>query len=59
MSNEDKKVAINVRDVPEDLRNRFKAVCANEGTSMQDAIQMLLRFAVQHNLNFRQMGQSV
>ena len=39
-------VALNVRNLPRDLRNRFKAYCARRSLNMQDAIIMLMQMAV-------------
>lgn len=39
-------VALNVRNLPRDLRNRFKAYCARRSLNMQDAIIILMRMAV-------------
>ena len=30
----DRRVALNIRDIPESLRERFKSACAGEGKSM-------------------------
>ena len=39
------KVAINVRNVPRSLRSRFKSWCAEQDTTMENAIIELIRQA--------------
>ena len=38
--------AILVKDVPDELRNLFKAICAERGTTMRESIIELMRDAV-------------
>jgi len=39
--------AILVKDVPDELKNLFKAVCAEEGRTMREGIIALMREAVE------------
>ncbi|NWG13913.1 MAG: hypothetical protein HXY20_10310 [Acidobacteria bacterium] len=39
--------AILVKDVPDELRNLFKAICAEEGKTMREGIIQLMRGAVE------------
>lgn len=43
---EERQVAINARNVPADLRNRFKSFCADREVNMNDAVVALMRFAL-------------
>ena len=38
---------LNLRDVPDDLRNQFKAVCALQGKTIRDVIMKLMRKEVE------------
>lgn len=43
---EDKQVAINIRTIPDTLRQRFKIWCVGQKVSMQDAVVALIELAV-------------
>jgi len=38
--------AILVKDVPDELRNLFKAICAEQGKTMREGVLQLMREAV-------------
>lgn len=40
-----KHVAINLRNIPKPLRDKFKALCAQKGTYMQDELVEMIRNA--------------
>ncbi len=46
MSKATPKVAVNVRDVPQPVRDHFKAYCARRGYGMHAAIIALMRKTV-------------
>jgi plasmid stability protein len=39
----DETTALFVRKFPVELKNRFKAICARDGRSMQDVLESLIR----------------
>jgi hypothetical protein len=38
---------LNLRDIPDDLRNQFKAVCALQGKTIRDVLMELMRREVE------------
>ena len=42
-------VTIMVRNLPEDVKREFKALCAEKGETMQDEIVRLIEAAVEDN----------
>jgi hypothetical protein len=42
-----------VKDVPDELRNLFKAICAEEGKTMREGILRLMREAVERKRRAR------
>ena len=43
-------VALNIRNIPRDVRSDFKAFCAKRSISMQDALVALIRMALNRRI---------
>lgn len=50
---EQETVALNIRNVPQDLRRRFKSLCANEEITMEHAVISLLEKVVDGKVELR------
>lgn len=52
-------VAVNTREVPKSLRDNFKAVCAQQGMTMQEAvIEFMDNFVLRHSRERRATSHS-
>lgn len=56
---EDRKVALNLRDIPADLRNRFKSVCSRSEKSMTGVIVAFMRRVVEGRENVTEDQQKI
>jgi hypothetical protein len=49
--------AILVKDIPDELRNLFKAICAEQGKTMREGIIELMREIVENRRKVRRLGR--
>jgi hypothetical protein len=49
--------AILVKDIPDELRNLFKAMCAEQGKTMREGIIELMREVVENRRKVRRLGK--
>jgi hypothetical protein len=48
--------AILVKDIPDELRNLFKAICAEQGKTMREGLIELMRETVESKRKARRQG---
>jgi hypothetical protein len=49
--------SILVKDIPDELRNLFKAICAEQGKTMREGIIELMREEVENRRKVRRLGK--
>ena len=46
---------MNMRKIPEDIKNNFKAVCAENGITMESGIIRLMQEAIKKRVDFKKL----
>ena len=46
-----------MKDIPDELRNLFKAICAEQGKTMREGIIELMREIVENRRKVRRLGR--